>query len=130
MELEKKIQEKETQRDTLESDLDYNNYLLNEFNSIDLDDINIEDIENKVKEADNVDDIKEALSLINEEFNTEHEGISEKFSNIVRKLNKVSGSSNRVNSVADSLTSIIHSLNDVIEDSQSYLVIFLTLKKT
>ena len=121
MALEKKIQEKEIQRDTLDSDLDYNNYLLNEFKSIDLDNVDLEDIENKVKEADNLDDIKEALSLINEEFNSEHVGISEKLSNIVRKLNKVSGSSNRVNSLADSLSSIIQSLNDMIDDSQSIL---------
>ena len=121
MALEKKIQEKEIQRDTLDSDLDYNNYLLNEFNSIDLENVDLEDIENKVKEADNVDDIKEALSLINEEFNSEHVGISEKLSNIVKKLNKVSGSSNRINSLADSLSSIIQSLNDMIDDSQSIL---------
>ena len=121
MALEKKIKEKEIQRDTLDSDLDYNNYLLNEFNSIDLDNIDLEDIENKVKEADNVDDIKEALALINEEFNSEHIGISEKLSNIVKKLNKVSGSSNRINSLADSLISIIQSLNDIIDDSQSIL---------
>ena len=121
MDLEKKIQEKEIQRDTLDSDLDYNNYLLNEFNSIDLDNIDLEYIENKVKEADNVDDIKEALSLINEEFNSEEVGISEKLSNIVRKLNKVSGSSNRINSLADSLSSIIQSLNDMIDDSESIL---------
>ena len=121
MALEKKIQEKEIQRDTLDSDLDYNNYLLNEFKSIDLDNVDLEDIENKVKEADNLDDIKEALSLINEEFNLEHVGISEKLSNIVRKLNKVSGSSNRINSLADSLSSIIQSLNDMIDDSQSIL---------
>jgi DNA repair protein RecN (Recombination protein N) len=121
MALEKKIKEKEIQRDTLDSDLDYNNYLLNEFNSIDLDNINLEDIENKVKEADNVDDIKEALALINEEFNLEHVGISEKLSNIVKKLNKVSESSNRINSLADSLSSIIQSLNDMIDDSQSIL---------
>ena len=121
MALEKKIKEKEIQRDTLDSDLDYNNYLLNEFNSIDLDNIDLEDIENKVKEADNVDDIKEALALINEEFNSEHVGISEKLTNIVKKLNKVSGSSNRINSLADSLSSIIQSLNDMIDDSQSIL---------
>ena len=121
MALEKKIKEKEIQRDTLDSDLDYNNYLLNEFKSIDLDNVDLEDIENKVKEADNLDDIKEALSLINEEFNSEHVGISEKLSNIVRKLNKVSGSSNRINSLADSLSSIIQSLNDMIDDSQSIL---------
>ena len=121
MALEKKIQEKEIQRDTLDSDLDYNNYLLNEFKSIELDNVDLEDIENKVKEADSLDDIKEALSLINEEFNSEHVGISEKLSNIVRKLNKVSGSSNRINSLADSLSSIIQSLNDMIDDSQSIL---------
>ena len=115
------MKKKEIQRDTLDSDLDYNNYLLNEFNSIDLDNIDLEDIENKVKEADNVDDIKEALALINEEFNSEHIGISEKLSNIVKKLNKVSGSSNRINSLADSLSSIIQSLNDMIDDSQSIL---------
>ena len=121
MALEKKIKEKEIQRDTLDSDLDYNNYLLNEFNSIDLDNIDLEDIENKVKEADNVDDIKEALALINEEFNSEHVGISEKLSNIVKKLNKVSGSSNRINSLAESLSSILQSLNYLIDDSQSIL---------
>jgi DNA repair protein RecN (Recombination protein N) len=121
MALEKKIKEKEIQRDTLDSDLDYNNYLLNEFNSIDLDNIDLEDIENKVKEADNVDDIKEALALINEEFNLEHVGISEKLSNIVKKLNKVSESSNRINSLADSLRSIVQSLNEIIDDSQSIL---------
>ena len=121
MALEKKIKEKEIQRDTLDSDLDYNNYLLNEFKSIDLDNVDLEDIENKVKEADNLDDIKEALSLINEEFNSEHVGISEKLSNIVRKLNKVSGSSDRINSLADTLSSIIQSLNDMIDDSQSIL---------
>ena len=121
MALEKKIKEKEIQRDTLDSDLDYNNYLLNEFNSIDLDNIDLEYIENKVKEADNLDDIKEALALINEEFNSEHVGISEKLSNIVKKLNKVSGSSNRINSLADSLSSIIQSLNDMIDDSESIL---------
>ena len=119
--LEKKIQEKEIQRDTLDSDLDYNNYLLNEFKSIDLDNVDLEEIENKVKEADNLDEIKEALSLINEEFNSEHVGISEKLSNIVRKLNKVSGSSDRINSLADTLSSIIQSLNDMIDDSQSIL---------
>ena len=86
-----------------------------------LDNIDLEDIENKVKEADNLDDIKEALSLINEEFNSEHVGISEKLSNIVRKLNKVSGSSDRINSLADTLSSIIQSLNDMIDDSQSIL---------
>ena len=121
MALEKKIKEKEIQRDTLDSDLDYNNYLLNEFKSIDLDNVDLEEIENKVKEADNLDEIKEALSLINEEFNSEHVGISEKLSNIVRKLNKVSGSSNRINSLADSLSSIIQNLNDMIDDSQSIL---------
>lgn len=121
VELEKKIQEKEIQRNTLESDLDYNNYLLNEFNSTDLDSIDLDYIENKVKEADNVDDIKEALSLINEEFNSEHIGISERLLNIVRKLNKVTGSSNRVKSLADNLSSIIQRLNDIIDDSQLIL---------
>jgi len=121
VELEKKIQEKEMQRNTLESDLDYNNYLLNEFNSTDLDSIDLDYIENKVKEADSVDDIKEALSLINEEFNSEHIGISERLLNIVRKLNKVTGSSNRVKSLADNLSSIIQRLNDIIDDSQLIL---------
>ena len=121
VELEKKIQEKEIQRNTLESDLDYNNYLLNEFNSTDLDSIDLDYIENKVKEADSVDDIKEALSLINEEFNSEHIGISERLLNIVRKLNKVTGSSNRVKSLADNLSSIIQRLNDIIDDSQLIL---------
>ena len=72
--IERKTDDKKMIRDKLNSDLDYNKFLLNEFDDLNFDNLNVEDLENKVKEGDNIDQIKEILSHINNEFNTDEIG--------------------------------------------------------
>ena len=119
--IEKLIEDKKITREKLNSDLDYNKFLLSEFEDLNLDDINLSDLQNKVKEADNVDQIKEILSKINIEFNTDDIGISDKLSHIIKSLGKVSSSSERLNELTQSLNLVNENLNQLVNDSESIL---------
>ncbi len=119
--IEKLIEDKKITREKLNSDLDYNKFLLSEFEDLNLDDINLSDLQNKVKEADNVDQIKEILSKINLEFNTDDIGISDKLSHIIKSLGKVSSSSERLNELTQSLNLVNENLNQLVNDSESIL---------
>ena len=120
--IENKIEEKLILKKKLDSDQDYNKYLLEEFNNLEIEKLNFSELKNKVKEAENLDSIKETLSLINNEFNTEQVGIIDKLSSIVRSLNKVSNSSDRLEKLSDKLNSILENINEVILDSESIYV--------
>ena len=90
--IEKEIEKKRLIREKLNSDLDYNKFLYTEFQEVDLDNLNFEDLHNKVKEADNIDQIKDILSRIDSELNADEIGISDKLSQIVKSLSKVANS--------------------------------------
>ena len=120
--IENKIEEKLILKKKLDSDQDYNKYLLEEFNNLEIEKLNFSELKTKVKEAENLDSIKETLSLINNEFNTEQVGIIDKLSSIVRSLNKVSNSSDRLEKLSDKLNSILENINEVILDSESIYV--------
>ena len=119
--IERQIMDKKHIREKLNSDLDYNKFLLAEFEELDLDNLNIEDLQNKVKEGDNVDQIKEILSKINNEFNTDEIGISDKLSEIIKSLVKVSSSSNRISELTHNLNVVNENLNQIINDSELIL---------
>ena len=105
----------------LNSDLDYNKFLYTEFQDLDLDNLNLDDLHNKVKEADNVDQIKDILSKIDTELNADEIGISDKLSQIVKSLSKVSNSSNRLNELSMNLNLVNENLNQIVNDSELIL---------
>ena len=119
--IEKKIETKRLIREKLNSDLDYNKFLFSEFEELNFDNLNIDELNNKVKEADNVDQIKEILSKINNEFNTDEIGISDKLSQIVKSLSKVASSSRRLNELTQNLNLVNENLNQIVNDSESIL---------
>ena len=119
--IEKKIETKRLIREKLNSDLDYNKFLYTEFQDLDLDNLNLDDLHNKVKEADNVDQIKDILSKIDTELNADEIGISDKLSQIVKSLSKVSNSSNRLNELSMNLNLINENLNQIVNDSELIL---------
>jgi len=119
--IERQIDDKKIIRDTLNSDLDYNKFLFNEFDELNFDNLNVEDLDNKVKEGDNIDQIKEILSHINNEFNTSDIGISEKISQIIKSLSKVANTSSRLNDLTQNLSLINENLNQIVNDSESIL---------
>jgi len=119
--IKRQIEDKKNIRKKLNSDLDYNKFLLSEFEELDLDSLNLEDLQNKVKEGDNVDQIKEILSKINNEFNTDEIGISDKLLEIIKSLGKVSSSSNRISELTNNLKLINENLTQIINDSELIL---------
>ena len=119
--IERQIDDKKKIRDKLNSDLDYNKFLFNEFDELNFDNLNVEDLDNKVKEGDNIDQIKEILSHLNNEFNTSDIGISEKISQIIKSLSKVANTSSRLNDLTQNLSLINENLNQIVNDSESIL---------
>ena len=119
--IKRQIEDKKIIREKLNSDLDYNKFLFSEFEELKFDNLNIDELNNKVKEADNVDQIKEILSKINNEFNTDEIGISDKLSQIVKSLSKVASSSRRLNELTQNLNLVNENLNQIVNDSESIL---------
>ena len=119
--IEKNIEKKRLIREKLNSDLDYNKFLYTEFQQVELDNLNLEDLHNKVKEADNIDQIKDILSKIDSELNADEIGISDKLSQIVKSLSKVANSSNRLNELNQNLNLVNENLNQIVNDSELIL---------
>ena len=119
--IERKTDDKKMIRDKLNSDLDYNKFLLNEFDELNFDNLNVEDLDNKVKEGDNIDQIKEILSQINNEFNTDEIGISDKLSQIIKSLSKVANTSSRLSHLTENLNLVNENINQIVNDSESIL---------
>ena len=119
--IERKTDDKKMIRDKLNSDLDYNKFLLNEFDELNFDNLNVEDLDNKVKEGDNIDQIKEILSHINNEFNTDEIGISDKLSQIIKSLSKVANTSSRLSHLTENLNLVNENINQIVNDSESIL---------
>ena len=61
--LEKELNDKILLRDKLNSDLDYNKFLHDEFNDLEINNINLEELQDNIKEADDLDQIKDVLSI-------------------------------------------------------------------
>ena len=119
--IERKTDDKKMIRDKLNLDLDYNKFLLNEFDELNFDNLNVEDLDNKVKEGDNIDQIKEILSHINNEFNTDEIGISDKLSQIIKSLSKVANTSSRLSHLTENLNLVNENINQIVNDSESIL---------
>lgn len=120
--IKKLLEEKKDERDSLNSDLDYNKYLLNEFNEISFDTINLEDITNKLKEADNIDQLKESLSLITSNLHADDVGIIDKLTQMTRGINKLSDSSDRINKLNNLLNVTCENLQQIASDAESILM--------
>ena len=120
--IRKLLEEKKDERDSLNSDLDYNKYLLNEFNEISFDTINLEDITNKLKEADNIDQLKESLSLITSNLHADDVGIIDKLTQMTRGINKLSDSSDRINKLNNLLNVTCENLQQIASDAESILM--------
>ena len=119
--LEKELNDKILLRDKLNSDLDYNKFLHDEFNDLEIDNINLEELQDKIKEADDLDQIKDVLSLTIGHLNSEDVGVLEKLQDISRNLNRLSNSSDRIILLYSRIQSIIEELNIILSDTESIL---------
>ena len=119
--LEKELNAKVLLRDKLNSDLDYNKFLHDEFNNLEINNINLEELQDKIKEADDLDQIKDVLSITIGHLNSEDVGILDKLQDISRNLNRLSNSSERISLLCTRIQSIVEELNIISSDSESIL---------
>ena len=118
---EKELNDKILLRDKLNSDLDYNKFLHDEFNDIEINNINLEELQDKIKEADDLDQIKDALSSTIGQLNSEDIGVLDKLQDISRNLNKLSNSSERISLLSSRIQTLIEELNIISSDTESIL---------
>ena len=119
--LEKELNDKILLRDKLNSDLDYNKFLHDEFNNLEINNINLEELQDKIKEADDLDQIKDVLSITIGHLNSEEVGVLDKLQDISRNLNRLSNSSERISLLCTRIQSIVEELNIISSDSESIL---------
>ena len=119
--LEKEFNDKILLRDKLNSDLDYNKFLLDEFNDLEINNINLEELQDKIKEADDLDQIKDVLSITIGHLNSEDVGVLDKLQDISRNLNRLSNSSERISLLCARIQAIIEELNIISSDTELIL---------
>ena len=119
--LEKELNDKIFLRDKLNSDLDYNKFLHDEFNDLEINNINLEELHDKIKEADDLDQIKDTLSLVIGHLISEDVGVLDKLQDISRNLNKLSNSSERISLLSKRIQNLIEELNIISSDTESIL---------
>ena len=119
--LEKELNDKIFLRDKLNSDLDYNKFLHDEFNDLEINNINLEELQDKIKEADDLDQIKDTLSLVIGHLISEDIGVLDKLQDISRNLNKLSNSSERISLLSKRIQNLIEELNIIFSDTESIL---------
>ncbi len=119
--LEKELNDKILLRDKLNSDLDYNKFLNDEFNDLEINNINLEELNDNIKEADDLDQIKDVLSITIGHLNSEDVGVLYILQDISRNLNKLSNSSERINLLCKGIQTLIEDLNVISSDTESIL---------
>ena len=119
--MEKELNDKIFLRDKLNSDLDYNKFLHDEFNDLEINNINLEELQDKIKEADDLDQIKDTLSLVIGHLISEDIGVLDKLQDISRNLNKLSNSSERISLLSKRIQNLIEELNIISSDTESIL---------
>ena len=119
--LEKELNDKVLLRDKLNSDLDYNKFLHDEFNNLEINNINLEELQDKIKEADDLDQIKDVLSITIAHLNSEDVGVLDKLQDISRNLNRLSNSSERISLLCTRIQTIVEELNIISSDTESIL---------
>ena len=119
--LEKELNDKIILRDKLNSDLDYNKFLHDEFNDLEINNINLDELQDKIKEADDLDQIKDTLSAVIGHLISEDVGVLDKLQDISRNLNKLSNSSERISLLFERIQNLIEELNIISNDTESIL---------
>ena len=119
--LEKELNDKIILRDKLNSDLDYNKFLHDEFNDLEINNINLDELQDKIKEADDLDQIKDTLSVVIGHLISEDVGVLDKLQDISRNLNKLSNSSERISLLSKRIQNLIEELNIISSDTESIL---------
>ena len=120
-EIDKEIEKIEQNKLNLDEQSDYNKYLLKEFEGLNLEDIDIDELKDQVKELDNLEEtLTISVNVINE-INNDEIGINDKLSLYIKEINKISENSSRLESFRKKFIEIKNDLTDLTSDYESYI---------
>ena len=120
-EIEIEIEKIEKNKLNLDEQSDYNNYLLKEFEGLKLEDLNLNNLKEQVKELDNIEETLTISANIINEINNDEIGVNDKLSLYVREINKISENSSKLKSFKNKLIEIKNDLMDLTNDYESYI---------
>ena len=120
-EIEKEIEKIEQNKLNLDEQSDYNKYLLKEFEGLNLEDIDIDELKDQVKELDNLEEtLTISVNVINE-INNDEIGINDKLSLYIKEINKISENSSKLESFRKKFIEIKNDLTDLTSDYELYI---------
>jgi DNA repair protein RecN (Recombination protein N) len=109
-----KLEDIKISKAELIKEYDYNVFLLKEFESIDLDKLELEELEEKFEELNNVETIAEKLSNARSILSTENLGVIDQINNAKHEINRISNFGSSYESLSERLTSISIELDDIL----------------
>ena len=119
--IEREIEKIEQNKLNLDEQSDYNKYLLKEFEGLNLEDIDIDELKDQVKELDNLEEtLTISVNVINE-INNDEIGINDKLSLYIKEINKISENSSKLESFRKKFIEIKNDLTDLTSDYESYI---------
>ena len=114
--LERKIEKLKYERDTLNQSIDYNKFILKEFNSANIFEENLEELEDNQVFLSNFEVISEELSFINNLITDENIGIQSNIQKLLNSLNKISGKTENLNKLYGRVLEISAEFDDISQE--------------
>ncbi len=114
--LERKIEKLKYERDILNQSIDYNKFILKEFNSANIFEENLEELEDNQVFLSNFEVISEELSLINNLITDENIGIHSNIQKLLNSLNKISGKTENLNKLYERVLEISAEFDDISQE--------------
>ncbi len=112
-ELQRKIEKLKLDKDNLNQSIDYNKFILNELDSANLFEENLEDLEKNQVFLSNFEVISEELSFINNLLIDENIGIQTNIQKLLNSLSKISGKTENLNSLYERVLNLSTELDDI-----------------
>lgn len=112
-ELQRKIEKLKLDKDNLNQSIDYNKFILNELDSANLFEENLEDLEKNQVFLSNFEVISEELSFINNLLIDENIGIQTNIQKLLNSLSKISGKTENLNNLYERVLNLSTELDDI-----------------
>ena len=115
-ELQRKIEKLKLDKENLNQSIDYNKFILNELDSANLFEENLEELEKNQVYLSNFEVISEELSLINNLLIDENIGIQTNIQKLLNSLSKISGKTENLNKLYQRVLNISTEFEDVNQE--------------
>ncbi|MFL2607762.1 MAG: DNA repair protein RecN [Flavobacteriaceae bacterium] len=115
-ELHRKIEKLKLDKENLNQSIDYNKFILNELDSANLFEENLEELEKNQVYLSNFEVISEELSLINNLLIDENIGIQTNIQKLLNSLSKISGKTENLNNLYQRVLNISTEFEDVNQE--------------